>query len=73
MFLRFDGVGSAYWAWLNGKMVGYAQDTFLCSEFDVTEVVGPGSNHLAVQVSPVRAGSPTPPSKHHDLAVSRAA
>eukprot|EP00891_Asterochloris_glomerata_P003572 jgi/Astpho2/3572/Aster-06480 len=50
VFLQFDGVGSAYWAWLNGKLVGYAQDTFLCSEFDVTEVLCPGINHLAVQV-----------------------
>lgn len=32
-------------------MVGYAQDTFLSSEFDVTELLQPGSNHLAVQVS----------------------
>ena len=64
MFLQFDGVGSAYWAWLNGKLVGYAQDTFLCSEFDVTEVLCPGINHLAVQVSPVGARSPTSPSKH---------
>ena len=61
MFLQFDGVGSAYWAWLNGRLVGYAQDTFLCSEFDVTEVLRPGINHLAVQVSPVCAGSPTGP------------
>ena len=64
MFLQFDGVGSAYWAWLNGKLVGYAQDTFLCSEFDVTEALRPGINHLAVQVGPVCAGSPTSPSEH---------
>ena len=32
-------------------MVGYAQDTFLSSEFDVTELLKAGSNHLAVQVS----------------------
>ena len=31
-------------------MVGYAQDTFLSSEFDVTELLKAGSNHLAVQV-----------------------
>jgi len=32
-------------------MVGYAQDTFLSSEFDVTELLKAGSNYLAVQVS----------------------
>ena len=32
-------------------MVGYAQDTFLSSEFDVTALLKPGSNHLAVQAS----------------------
>lgn len=32
-------------------MVGYAQDTFLSSEFDVTELLKAGSNHLAVEVS----------------------
>ena len=35
--LRFDGVDSAYYVWLNGKFVGYAEDSKLPSEFDVTE------------------------------------
>jgi hypothetical protein len=51
VFLQFEAVGSAFYCWVNGAMVGYAQDTFLSSEFDVTELLKAGSNHLAVQVS----------------------
>ena len=50
VFLQFEAVGSAFYCWINGTMVGYAQDTFLSSEFDVTELLKAGSNHLAVQV-----------------------
>ncbi|KAA6422205.1 MAG: hydrolyzing O-glycosyl compounds [Trebouxia sp. A1-2] len=50
VFLQFEAVGSAFYCWVNGAMVGYAQDTFLSSEFDVTELLKAGSNHLAVQV-----------------------
>ena len=51
VFLQFEAVSSAFYCWVNGAMVGYAQDTFLSSEFDVTELLKAGSNHLAVQVS----------------------
>ncbi|MGN1359841.1 MAG: glycoside hydrolase family 2 TIM barrel-domain containing protein [Kiritimatiellia bacterium] len=50
VFLRFDGVYSAYYVWVNGKMVGYAEDSKLPSEFDVTSFVRPGKNRIAVQV-----------------------
>lgn len=36
VILRFDGVCSAYYVWVNGKFVGYAEDSKLPSEFDVT-------------------------------------
>ena len=52
IFLQFEAVGSAFYCWVNGTMVGYAQDTFLSSEFDVTKLLKPGSNLLAVQASP---------------------
>ena len=52
IFLQFEAVGSAFYCWVNGTMVGYAQDTFLSSEFDVTKLLKPGNNHLAVQASP---------------------
>ena len=35
--LRFDGVGSAYYVWVNGRLVGYAEDSKLPSDFDITE------------------------------------
>lgn len=35
--LRFDGVASAYYVWVNGRRVGYAEDSRLPSEFDITE------------------------------------
>lgn len=48
--LHFGGVSSAFFVYLNGKQVGYSQDSNLPAEFDVTEYVKPGANTLAVQV-----------------------
>ena len=48
--LRFDGVYSAYYVWVNGEKVGYAEDSKLPSEFDITALVKPGKNLLAVEV-----------------------
>ena len=50
IILRFDGVYSAYYAWVNGRRVGYAEDSKLPSEFDVTDAVKDGENVLAVEV-----------------------
>ena len=51
VILRFEGVGSAFYVWVNGKMVGYAEDSKLPSEFDITEFLNaPSTNLLAVQV-----------------------
>jgi beta-galactosidase len=48
--LHFGGVRSAMFVWVNGKMVGYSQGSRLPAEFDITEVVKPGANRLAVEV-----------------------
>lgn len=48
--LRFDGVYSAYYVWINGEMAGYAEDSHLPSEFNVTKFVKEGQNEIAVQV-----------------------
>ena len=48
--LRFDGVYSAYYVWVNGHKVGYAEDSCLPSEFDITGYVAGGENVLAVEV-----------------------
>lgn len=48
--LHFGGVSSAYKVWLNGKFVGYAEDSFLPSEFNVTPYLQDGENILSVWV-----------------------
>ena len=49
-FLRFDGVYSAYYVWVNGEKVGYAEDSKLPSEFNITKFLKDGENLLAVEV-----------------------
>ncbi len=50
VFIRFDGVYSAYHLWLNGRKVGYAEDSKLPSEFNITQFLKEGENLLAVEV-----------------------
>lgn len=50
IFLRFEGVDSAFHLWVNGKAVGYSQDSRLPAEFDVTGHLRPAENTLAVRV-----------------------
>ncbi len=50
VILRFDGVYSAYYVWVNGQKVGYAEDSKLPSEFNVTPFLKGGENLLAVEV-----------------------
>ena len=46
----FDGVNSAFHLWCNGQWVGYSQDSRLPAEFDLSTVLRPGQNRLAVMV-----------------------
>ncbi|WP_447037525.1 glycoside hydrolase family 2 TIM barrel-domain containing protein [Streptomyces sp. DSM 118878] len=48
--LSFQGVKSAFFVWVNGKKVGYSEDSYTPAEFDVTEHLRPGTNSLAVEV-----------------------
>ena len=48
--LHFEAVNNAFYAWLNGQLLGYSQDSCLPAEFDVTDIVSTGENVLAVQV-----------------------
>ncbi len=57
IYLRFEGVCSAYYVWLNGSFVGYAQDSMLPSEFFITPYLREGENLLAVQVYRFSDGS----------------
>ena len=50
VFIRFDGVYSAYYVWVNGQKVGYAEDSKLPSEFNITKYLKDGVNLLAVEV-----------------------
>jgi len=51
IFLRFDAVETAYHVWVNGQYVGYAEDSKLPSEFNITQYAKTGQNQLAIQVS----------------------
>jgi beta-galactosidase len=50
VFIQFGGVASACYVWLNGEAIGYHEDSMTPFEFDVTDDVKTGVNHLAVQV-----------------------
>ncbi|WP_347880776.1 glycoside hydrolase family 2 TIM barrel-domain containing protein [Paenibacillus sp. F411] len=50
VFISFQGVESAFYVWLNGERVGYSEDTFTPSDFDLTPYIVEGENKLAVEV-----------------------
>ena len=50
VILHFGGVYSGHQVWVNGKEVGYSEDSCLPSEFDITDVLKEGDNTLAVRV-----------------------
>ena len=50
LILHFGGVHSAMYLWVNGKKVGYSQNSMTPAEFDVTKYLREGKNKLAVEV-----------------------
>ncbi|MCM8568474.1 DUF4981 domain-containing protein [Gramella jeungdoensis] len=48
--LHFGAVSSAFKVWLNGEFLGYGEDSFLPSEFNITPYLREGENLLSVQV-----------------------
>lgn len=48
--ISFQGVEQAMYVWLNGKFIGYAEDTFTPSEFDLTNDILEKGNRLCVEV-----------------------
>lgn len=50
IILSFEGVEQAFYVWVNGEFVGYAEDSFTVSEFDITPYVKDKDNLLAVEV-----------------------
>ncbi|MEO1012462.1 MAG: glycoside hydrolase family 2 TIM barrel-domain containing protein, partial [Bacteroidota bacterium] len=50
VFIHFGGVNSAFYLWVNGKKVGYSEDSKTPTEFDITSYVAEGENDIAVEV-----------------------
>ena len=50
LFISFQGAESGIALWLNGYFVGYSEDSFTPSEFELTEHIKEGENKLAAQV-----------------------
>jgi beta-galactosidase len=50
VFIHFDGVQSAFYIWLNGRMVGYSEGSMTPAEFNLTPYLQKGQNTLAVEV-----------------------
>ena len=48
--ISFQGVEQAFFVWLNGQFIGYSEDTFTPSEFDLTNVIKERNNRLCVEV-----------------------
>lgn len=51
IFLRFDGVDSAFHVWVNGKEAGFSKGSRIPAEFDITPLVRPGRNVLAADAA----------------------
>lgn len=50
LILRFGGVHSAMYLWVNGERVGYSQNSMSPAEFDVTDYLREERNKIAVEV-----------------------
>ncbi len=57
VYISFQGVESAFALWVNGTFIGYSEDSFTPSAFDITKALVAGTNKLAVQVYKWSSGS----------------
>ena len=57
VYVRFNGVGHGYYLWVNGQRVGYSEDSYLPSEFNITPYLVEGDNVMALQVYRFTSGS----------------
>lgn len=57
LHVSFEGVESAFYLWLNGKFVGYSEDSFTPADFDLSSLYKQGKNKLAVMVVKFCSGS----------------
>ena len=57
VFLKFDGVDSFYYLWVNGRYVGFTKDSRCAAEYEVTDILKPGRNVVALEVYRYSDGS----------------
>jgi beta-galactosidase len=57
VLVTFEGVASGFTLWVNGRKVGYSEDSRGNAEFDLTDVVRPGENLIAAEVYRFTDGS----------------
>ncbi len=57
IILQFDGAESGFALWCNGSYVGYSEDSFTPSAFDITPYLCDGENRIALRVFKWTAGS----------------
>ena len=57
VYVRFNGVGHGYYLWINGQRIGYSEDSYLPSEFNITKYLTKGENSIALQVYRFTSGS----------------
>jgi beta-galactosidase len=50
IFLHFGAVSSAFYVWINEKLVGYSEDSKVPAEFNITKYLKGGKNSLAIEV-----------------------
>jgi beta-galactosidase/evolved beta-galactosidase subunit alpha len=50
VFIRFEGVDSAYYFWVNGKFAGFSKGSRVPAEYDLSEFLVSGKNTIAVKV-----------------------
>lgn len=50
IYISFQGVETAFYVWLNGRFIGYSEDSFTPAEFELTDYLNDGENKLAVEV-----------------------
>ncbi len=55
--LRFEGVDSAFYVWVNGKEIGFSKGSRTPAEFDITKYIHAGENRIAVRVMQWSDGS----------------
>ena len=57
VYVRFNGVGHGYYLWINGQRIGYSEDSYVPSEFNITDYLVEGENSIALQVYRFTSGS----------------